>query len=357
MSPTWSERVAATRPVSPANLLCFHAWQFERAALQHIAVPLSLLVGCVLLALTSESAEQARMCVTDACGALVGVLVRLRLRAHPDQERAQVIAKRLALVAFLAEAARTEGPTADLAFAPGADLVRLECFHRFVKCLISVGLVAPTYVGVYTWEFFVMNMALVLGAVPLFTKYGLPYARVWAYTHSTALLVAASIHRMNSQLYAAERSVAKLVCEQERLLSSLRESNERREYEIRLMRSYSDNDLPTDAPLEFVSAIRRTGSSSISLGGGVSEPGSPLGAEMPLGADAASLARSRDGLPRVASQTSSQPAEDAPAWILGDALDRLSDAATGSTDGGMSHHTAKMGPEFSPLLNAHEKTA
>ena len=78
---------------------------------------------------------------------------------------------------------------------------------------------------------------------------------------------------------------------------------------------------------------------------------------MPLGADAASLARSRDGLPRVASQTSSQPAEDAPAWILGDALDRLSDAATGSTDGGMSHHTAKMGPEFSPLLNAHEKTA
>ena len=52
-----------------------------------------------------------------------------------------------------------------------------------------------------------------------------------------------------------------------------------------------------------------------------------------------------------------QPAEDAPAWILGDALDRLSDAATGSTDGGMSHHTAKMGPEFSPLLNAHEKTA
>ena len=60
-----------------------------------------------------------------------------------------------------------------------------------------------------------------------------------------------------------------------RLLSSLRESNERREYEIRLMRSYSDNDLPTDAPLEFVSAIRRTGSSSISLGGGISEPGSP----------------------------------------------------------------------------------
>ena len=89
MSPTWSERVAATRPVSPANLLCFHAWQFERAALQHIAVPLSLLVGCVLLALTSESAAQARMCATDACGALVGVLVRLRLRAHPDQERAQ----------------------------------------------------------------------------------------------------------------------------------------------------------------------------------------------------------------------------------------------------------------------------
>ena len=84
MSPTWSERVAATRPVSPANLLCFHAWQFERAALQHIAVPLSLLVGCVLLALTSESAEQARMCATDACGALVGVLVRLRLRAHPE---------------------------------------------------------------------------------------------------------------------------------------------------------------------------------------------------------------------------------------------------------------------------------
>ena len=157
MSPTWSERVAATRPVSPANLLSFHAWQFERAALQHIAVPLSLLVGCVLLALTSESAEQARMCVTDACGALVGVLVRLRLRAHPDQERAQVIAKRLALVAFLAEAARTEGQTADLAFAPGADLVRLECFHRFVKCLISVGLIAPTYVGVYTWEFLVMK--------------------------------------------------------------------------------------------------------------------------------------------------------------------------------------------------------
>ena len=161
------------------------------------------------------------MCVTDACGALVGVLVRLRLRAHSDQERAQVIAKRLALVAFLAEAARTEGPTADLAFAPGVDLVRLECFHRFVKCLISVGLIAPTYVGVYTWEFLVMNLALVLGAVPLFTKYGLPYARVWAYTHSTALLVAASIHRMNSQLYAAERSVAKLVCEQERLLLSL----------------------------------------------------------------------------------------------------------------------------------------
>lgn len=213
--------------------ITFAVWQLH--CCRHISI-VPLLVSCVcsVVACMTPNAALRKTYLADAIGAAMGSMAlhenfRILILGPSDPERFFQRMQRIGPTII-----GIEMTTVLLQTPPLPDEIDVAWqIHGTIKLICLIGLVAPVLLYRRTWAYLTTNAF----AAVAFLHFHWSWAGVngWLYTHSFGLLIGYALTQLHQELYEKERELAAGRAEQARLLEALSESNERREFEIRLL--------------------------------------------------------------------------------------------------------------------------
>ena len=209
-------------------IISFAAWQAER--LPHFMIfPLAVGGVCALLAIAEDDTARRVAYLIDTARTVVGFTLS-HLFGNPWLNARNVRWWRESQIRLVKDLFGVFIVAAEVLYCtslPVGDDNHLRTLHQFVKLVVQ-SIVSSVWL---TWGS--LAHVVVNGFVAKSMLYRF-HGRVelWLYAHAVFLLLGYVMVRLQRSLYAKENALAATQREQARLLEALRESNERREYEI-----------------------------------------------------------------------------------------------------------------------------
>ena len=228
MHPVDADRAFAGKDEVLESNLSFPVWQLHNS--RHIAfLPLLLGFLCsVIIWIVMDDALKMSLLV-DAFGAAGGaIFLRHQLRTRDTKlvyQTMQVVGPAIGGLESLVMLLQTPPPP--------DKMNTIWQVHQTIKLLCVSGLVGPVVLNFRSVPYLVANAC----AAVSFLHYNFAWACVmgWLYAHSVGVMVGYVLTWLRKDLYKKERELLAARKEQARLLEALRESNERREIEIRIL--------------------------------------------------------------------------------------------------------------------------